>query len=250
MIETVLGRTIDIHGGGLDLIFPHHENEIAQSSCAHDGAPLARYWLHNGFLTMNAEKMSKSLGNVALVHDLLKSWKGEILRYALLSGHYRAPLDWTDALLMQAQATLDGWYRALGKLADVEAADVDAPSSVVEALEDDLNTPAAYAAVSALVSEANKASHPDKRARLKGEIEAAGALLGLLQEDPEPWFKMPAGGVTGDGPSDAEIDALVAARVEARKARNFAEADRIRDELARHHVIVEDAAGGSTWRRG
>jgi cysteinyl-tRNA synthetase len=246
MIETVLGTTIDIHGGGQDLIFPHHENEIAQSACAHDGAALARFWLHNGFLTMDAEKMSKSLGNVALVHDLLKSWPGEVLRYALLSGHYRAPMDWTDGLLQQSKATLDGWYRALGKLSDVEAEDVGAPAEVVAALEDDLNTPQALAAVSALVSEANKASHPAKRARLKGAIRAAGDLLGLLQEDTSAWFKRTA----ESGPSDAEIDALVAARQAARKAKDFAEADRIRDELARHNVLVEDGPGGSTWRRG
>jgi cysteinyl-tRNA synthetase len=250
MIESALGTTIDIHGGGQDLIFPHHENEIAQSSCAHEGAALARFWLHNGFLTMDAEKMSKSLGNVALVHDLLKSFRGEVLRFALLSGHYRAPLDWTDGLVQQSQATLDGWYRALGKLADVEAADVGPPAGVVGALEDDLNTPQAFAAVSALVTEANRASHPDKRARLRGELQAAGELLGLLQEDPDAWFKRAIGGGAGDGPSDAEIDALVAARQEARKSKNFAEADRIRDELARDHVIVEDGAGGSTWRRG
>jgi cysteinyl-tRNA synthetase len=246
MIETILGQTIDIHGGGQDLIFPHHENEIAQSSCAHGGTPLARFWLHNGFLTMDSEKMSKSLGNVALVHDLLKSWPGEVLRYALLSGHYRTPMDWTDGLLQQSKATLDGWYRALGKLADAPTSDAVPPPDVVAALEDDLNTAQALAAVSALVRDANTASHPDKRARLKAALQAAGDLLGLLQHDAEAWFK----GAAGDGPSDAEIDALVVARQDARKAKDFAEADRIRDELARHNVLVEDGPGGSTWRRG
>ena len=245
MIETHLGTTIDIHGGGQDLIFPHHENEIAQSACAHKGAPLARFWLHNGFLTMDAEKMSKSLGNVALVHDLVKAWPGEVLRLALLSAHYRAPADWTDDLLKQSKATLDGWYRALRKLEDAEVVEASAPGDVVAALEDDLNTPQAFAAVSALVHEANMASHPAKRARLKAELRAAGELLGLLQDDPEAWFTRGA----EDGPSAEEIEALLGVRQAARKAKDFAEADRIRDDLAAKGVLIEDGPGGSTWRR-
>jgi len=164
MIEAALGTTIDIHGGGQDLIFPHHENELAQAACVHDGAPLANYWLHNGFLTMDAEKMSKSLGNVSLVHDLLKSWKGEELRFALLSAHYRQPLDWTDKLLLQSRATLDGWYRALLKLKDVEAAKDVAPDELLNALEDDLNTPLAFAAVSAYAAEVHKSDNPESLA--------------------------------------------------------------------------------------
>jgi cysteinyl-tRNA synthetase len=245
MIETVLGRTIDIHGGGLDLIFPHHENEIAQSSCAHDGAPLARYWLHNGFLTMDSEKMSKSLGNVALVHDLLKTWPGEVLRLALLSGHYRAPMDWTDELLRQSKATLDGWYRALSRMGGLAPTGEGLARGVRAALEDDLNTPLAYAAVSAIVAEANKEEDLAKLAGLKAALLDAGALLGVLQTDPEAWFHNAA----GDGPSAEEIEAQLAARQAARKARNFREADRIRDALAAQGVVIEDGPKGSTWRR-
>ncbi|MGE0830670.1 MAG: cysteine--tRNA ligase, partial [Hyphomonadaceae bacterium] len=154
MIEKALGGTIDIHGGGADLLFPHHENEIAQSETAH-GHALARFWLHNGFLTLDSEKMSKSLGNVLLVHNLLEHWPGEVLRWALLSAHYRAPLDWNDALLEQSKASLDRLYGALQRLKDVPAADVDAPEDFIAALKDDLNTPRAIAALSALATEAN-----------------------------------------------------------------------------------------------
>jgi cysteinyl-tRNA synthetase len=246
MIEAVLGQPIDIHGGGQDLIFPHHENEIAQSVCAHDGTPLARFWLHNGFLTMDSEKMSKSLGNVALVHDLLKSWPGEVLRLALLSGHYRAPMDWTDDLLKQSRATLDGWYRALSKVKGVTPAPGGQAHDVRLALEDDLNTPLAIAAVSAIVADINKEEDLGKLPGLKAALLDAGALLGLLQHDPEEWFHAGAAG----GPSAEEIEALIAARQAARKAKNFAEADRIRAALAAQGVLIEDGPGGSTWRRG
>ncbi len=247
MIEKNLGDTIDIHGGGVDLVFPHHENEIAQSRCVHGGAPLARYWLHNGFLEMNAEKMSKSLGNVRLARDLLAEHRGEALRLAILSGHYRQPLNFTDRLLAQSKATLDGWYRALGKLGDVEAAtDVAAPAAVIAALEDDLNTPEALAAVSALANDANKASDGAEKARLKAEFQAAGALLGVLQEDPDSWFQ---DGGAEDLSADA-VEARLKAREDARAAKDFATADKIRDDLAAAGVVIEDGPGGSTWRRG
>jgi len=245
MIEAVLGTTIDIHGGGQDLIFPHHENELAQAACVHDGAPLANYWLHNGFLTMDAEKMSKSLGNVSLVHDLLKSWKGEELRFALLSAHYRQPLDWTDKLLQQSRATLDGWYRALLKLKDVEPAPGVTPDELLRALNDDLNTPLAFAAVSAYAADANKADNAQSRALIKAKLLEAGALLGVLQHDPESWFQADA----GEGPTAEEIEGLLARRQEARAAKDFAESDRIRDDLAARGVLIEDGAGGATWRR-
>jgi len=240
MAKAVLGETIDIHAGGLDLIFPHHENEIAQSECAH-GKPMARYWLHNGFLSMDSEKMSKSLGNVKLVHDLLKEWDGEVLRLALMSGHYRQPLDFTGALLEQSKATLDRLYNAMRRMKDAATESVGAPAGIVAALCDDLNTPLALAELSALATAANKAEPPEW-SRIKGEMLAAGALLGLLQRDPDDWAR-------GDASDAARIDALVAARVAARKAKDFAAADRIRTELAAEGIEIMDGAAGSTWRR-
>lgn len=241
MAKAVLGETIDIHGGGQDLIFPHHENEIAQSECAHDGKPFARYWLHNGFLSMDAEKMSKSLGNVKLVNELLKRWPGEVLRMALLSAHYRGPLDWTDSLLEQTRSTLDRLYNALRRMKDTDADDTGVPDGLMGALCDDLNTPQALAELSRLATEANKAGEADWP-RLKGEMLAGGALLGLLQQDPDAWAR-------GDDDDAARIDGLVADRIAARKAKDFAEADRIRNELAAEGVEIMDGPGGSTWRR-
>ena len=223
MIETHLGRTVDIHGGGLDLIFPHHENEIAQSRCAHEGAPLARFWVHNGFLSMATEKMSKSLGNIVTVQELLEQGhRGEVLRFALLSAHYRQPLDWSDQLVAQAKATLDRLYRVAG---DAEAGTAD--PSVLEALADDLNTPSALAHLSAVEDPAT--------------MRASGALLGLLGESSSNWFQ---------GGGDSSIDALVAARTEAKMRRDFAEADRIRDDLAARSIVLEDTPAGTKWRRG
>jgi cysteinyl-tRNA synthetase len=223
MIEKHLGQTIDIHGGGLDLIFPHHENELAQSRCAHAGAPLARYWLHNGFLSMaGSEKMSKSLGNVVTVEDLLEQGhKGETLRLALLSAHYRQPLEWSDQLVAQSRATLDRLYRSAG---EAEAGEAD--QSVLEALADDLNTPLALSRLAAI----------DDPAVLK----ASARLLGLLEQSHSAWFQ---------GEGDSRIDALVAARTEAKKNRNFAEADCIRAELTAEGIILEDGPQGTSWRR-
>jgi cysteinyl-tRNA synthetase len=223
MIEAHLGETIDIHGGGLDLIFPHHENEIAQSRCAHRGAPLARYWLHNGFLSMaGAEKMSKSLGNVVTVGELLgQGHKGETLRLALLSAHYRQPLEWSQALVAQSKATLDRLYRSAGAAGPGE---VD--PAVLDALSDDLNTPLALSRLAAVGD--------------PGSLRASANLLGLLALTPEAWFQ-------GDG--DSRIDGLVAARSEAKRNRDFAQADRIRAELAGEGVLLEDGPRGTTWRR-
>jgi cysteinyl-tRNA synthetase len=242
MIKANLGDTIDIHAGGLDLIFPHHENEIAQSETAYD-APLARYWLHNGFLTMDSEKMSKSLGNVALINDLRADHPGEVLRWALLSGHYRAPLDFTDALLEQSRANLDRLYGALWRLADVApAADEEAPTPFIDALLDDLNTPKAMAELFALAGEANRATKPAEQAKAKAKLLAAGAWMGVLQADPQSWFRQ--------GVGDAEaIDALVGERAAARASKNWAEADRLRADLSARGIEVMDGAGGSRWRR-
>ena len=222
MIRAHMGETIDIHGGGLDLIFPHHENEIAQSRCAH-GEPLARYWVHNGFVDMGAEKMSKSLGNVLTVDALLADGhRGETLRFALLSGHYRSPLPWTNALVAQSKATLDGLYRKAG-----EAEDGAIDAGVVEAMADDLNTPLAIARLGAI----------DDPASLK----ASAQLLGLLTMSTDDWFQ---------GAADStDIDARIAARSAAKEDRDFAESDRIRDELKAEGILLEDGPGGTTWRR-
>ena len=243
MIEEGLGSPIDIHGGGIDLIFPHHENEIAQSESAH-GHPLARVWMHNGFLTMDSTKMSKSIGNIITPRELLnEGWQGETLRWALLSAHYKAPLDWSDDLLKQAQASLDRLYGALLRLKDVTAADVDAPAAIVEAIADDLNTPAAIAELSALATAANVAKKPADMAKAKGELLAAAKLFGVLQDDPEHWFR------ASFGEEAAEIDRLVAERVAARAAKDYALSDKLRDDLAARGVEVMDSASGSTWRR-
>ncbi len=244
MIESELGRTIDIHGGGVDLQFPHHENEIAQSETAH-GEPLARIWMHNGHLTMDREKMSKSLGNIITVRELLDDgWQGETLRWALLSAHYRAPFDWNEDLLRQSQAGLDRLYGALLRLAHIDAEGAAAPpAAFLGALADDLNTPAAMAELFALATAANVATKPAEQARIKSEITAAGALMGVLQNDPAHWFRATFGDAA------VEIDALVAERVAARHAKNFAEADRLRGVLAERGVEVMDNASGSTWRR-
>ena len=244
MIETVLGQTIDIHGGGIDLQFPHHENEIAQSECAH-GAPLARYWLHNGFLDIESEKMSKSLGNVKIPHEMLKTHKGEVLRLALLSGQYRQPLDWTESLLEQCKATLDRAYGALRRVwsaADVEPDD----HAVLSALCDDLNTPEALAEFARLSGDANRAADEKDvaaMAQARANLLDAGGLLGLLQSTPAAWEQ-------GDDADDAaRIDALVQSRVDARAAKDWAEADRIRKALSEEGVEIMDGPAGSTWRR-
>ncbi len=244
MIEAALGLPVDIHGGGHDLIFPHHENELAQSRCSADRADLARYWMHNGFLTTGEDKMSKSLGNVALAHDLLQTWPGEVLRYALLSAHYRAPLSWTGELLAQARTSLDRLYGVLQRAADVEVVGEAAPAGpVLDALEDDLNTPRAYAELFALAKALETAEDADVRARLKGDLLASGALLGLLQQDPELWFE---GGADDD--LKTRVEALVAERVAARTAKDWAAADRLRGDLDALGVVVMDNPTGATWR--
>ncbi|MCB2096093.1 MAG: cysteine--tRNA ligase [Parvularculaceae bacterium] len=246
MIEKVLGATIDIHGGGQDLKFPHHENEIAQSACAHQGAPLARYWLHNGFLKMGADKMSKSLGNVALPRDLLKKHHGETLRFALLSAHYRQPLEWTDALIEQSKKQLDKFYRLFADLDHSES--VECPESVILSLEDDMNTPEAIAGLHELRDIAMQLDGAP-RVRAAARLKAAGALMGFFAEDAKDWFKWTPLSESAGLSSDA-IEALLAERAAARKAKDFATSDRIRDDLAAHGIVIEDGPNGATWRRG
>jgi len=246
MCETHLGETFDIHGGGVDLIFPHHENEVAQSKCAHHGKPMANYWLHNGFLTVQDEKMSKSLGNITKVHEVLKNWPAEAARYLMLSAHYRAPLNWSEDGLEQAKRSLDRLYLAMQKLADVEPAKDVGESHVIRAIEDDLNTPEAFAALHDLARDANKAESAVEKAELKAMMLAGGEILGVLQQAPEAWLK---GADGGDGLPESKIEDLIAARNAARKQRDFAESDRIRDELKANGVILEDGPAGTTWRR-
>ena len=241
MIGAALGTTIDIHGGGQDLRFPHHENEIAQSVCAH-GAPLARYWVHNGFLRMGKDKMSKSVGNVVLPRDLLRRWPGEALRFALLSAHYRQPLEWTEELVEQSKRQLDRFYRLLAEAPGPAAA--KPPDSIVLALDDDLNTPEAIAGLHELRDIAMQMEGAAK-ARAVANLRAAGALMGFFAGDPAAWFR---DGVR-KGPGAEEIEALLAERAAARKAKDFAAADRIRDRLAAEGVVIEDGPGGATWRR-
>jgi len=247
MAEAHLGRTIDIHAGGQDLVFPHHENELAQSTCAHDGEPFARYWLHNGFLSMDNTKMSKSLGNVLLVHELVKDTPGEVIRLALLGAHYRQPLDWTDATLDNSRRKLDRLYGALRGV-DIDAAtrrSAEPPAAVLEALQDDLNTPKALAEMFELAKALNKAGDAAARRQSAAALQAAGDLVGLLKQDPENWF---AGAAEGELDA-AAIQKLVHQREAARAARDFAAADAIRDRLAAAGIAIEDGASGTRWRR-
>ena len=243
MAAAHLGQTIDIHAGGVDLQFPHHENEVAQSECAHGGAPFARFWMHNGMLNFGGAKMSKSLGNIERVHDLVQQHRPEALRYALLSAHYRQPLDWSDTLIEQCTRTLDRLYGTLRDLADVPAHAV-IPAAIEQVLDDDLNTPQALAEVAAIASEARKASDPAERARLKAELLGAGLALGLLQQEPASWFNH-----GGNADDDARIQALVDARVAAKAARDFTRADAIRDELTQAGIVLEDTPAGVRWKR-
>ena len=242
-----LGRTIDIHAGGQDLIFPHHENELAQSSCVHDGAMFARYWLHNGFLSIEREKMSKSLGNVLLVHDLIKTVPGEVIRLALLSAHYRQPLDWSGETIESAKRMLDRLYGAIRgiEVSADDRANSEPPAAVIAALEDDLNTPKALAKMFNLARTLNKTTDGSERSMLAASLFAAGGLVGLLQNDPEDWFTSSNDSELSDG----EIESLIAERNKARADKDFAAADAIRDKLATKGVTIEDGPDGTRWRR-
>jgi cysteinyl-tRNA synthetase len=253
MIRKHLGQSIDIHGGGTDLTFPHHENEAAQSRCANKTKAYVRYWLHNNMLTLGTEKMSKSLGNVRTIHELAETYSGEVLRYALLSGQYRSQLAWSEDLVTQAQASLDSLYQALRdkpgahrSVNEFGDAPLDVfPKVLVEALCDDLNTPQALAAMHELAADLQKAQTPEAINELRGALLAGGWLLGILIEDPEAHFT--AGG--SDTLANAEIDALIADRNAARAAKDFQRADQIRDQLAAAGIELEDLREGTRWRR-
>jgi cysteinyl-tRNA synthetase len=244
MSENTLGPTFDIHGGGLDLIFPHHENEIAQSVCAHQGrgpADFARYWLHNGMLTVGGSKMAKSEGNFITVRQALAQAPGEVVRLALLMTHYRDPLDWTDDRLTQARQTLDRWYRALALPSDGQGyANINA---VVNALHEDLNAPLALHFMHELADALHQAKDSRERADWQHGLKQAGSLLGLLQGSPTDWLR---GGLV----ETADVESRIAARAAARKERRFADADRIRNELLAEGIVLEDRPDGTTdWRR-
>ncbi len=253
MIRKHLGQTIDIHGGGADLTFPHHENEAAQSRCANHVSEYVRYWLHNNMLTLGSEKMSKSLGNVRTIHELARAYDGETLRYALLSGQYRSLLSWSEDLIRQSQASLDTLYQSLRDKPGITpsptafaAARVDEfPRTVTQPLCDDLNTPQALAAMHALAAQLQRAATQAHIDELRHALLAGGWLLGILQEDPDQHFTR--GG--SDSLSNADIDALIDARNEARAAKDFARADAIRDELAAAGIELEDLREGTRWRR-
>ncbi len=239
MAEKHLGLPFDIHGGGADLKVPHHENEIAQRCCAHGHDHLdafANVWVHNGFVTVEGEKMSKSLGNVTLVHDLVEKYPGEELLMTLLSAQYRQPLDWSADKIEQNKKQLDRFYARLDEMKDMDAADVDVPTAVLEALCDDLNTPQAIAEMNALLKQ-------DNSPELKGQLIAAGELLNILQEDAAAWLGF------GDEEQGDDIQALLEERTAAKAAKNFARADEIRDELAAQGIEIVDTPEGPKWRK-
>ena len=247
MAEKHLGETIDIHGGGQDLVFPHHENELAQSVCAHGGKTFARYWLHNGFVTVNKSKMSKSLGNTLVIQELLKHTDGEVLRYLLLSAHYRQPLDWSDETLTRVQRTVDRIYGVLRdaqeKFGPLQAAETP-PPEFMSALLDDLNTAEALAILNKQARLLANVDDLDEAQKAAGNLLASGELIGLFQQNPQEWL---AGDT--DGLDDALIDQLIEERNAARSQKNFARADEIRDQLLEMGITLEDVADGTRWRR-
>ncbi|MEC7860403.1 MAG: cysteine--tRNA ligase [Pseudomonadota bacterium] len=245
MIKKYLGETIDIHAGGQDLVFPHHENEIAQSTCVHDGREFSRYWLHNGFLSIENKKMSKSLGNFSLVRDLLEYAPGEAIRLALLSAHYRQPLEWSTETIASAKQMLDRMYGALREISISKnmIENTDIPSSVLEALCDDLNTPKAIAEIFKLVKKLNKAKHHNDKELLAAAIYVSGNIMGLLGSSPDQWFSKN----TDNRISEEEIEELIAQREKARAEEDFDQADSLRKQIEKKGITLEDTSSGVRW---
>ncbi|MBV1907068.1 MAG: cysteine--tRNA ligase [Pseudomonadales bacterium] len=254
MIHKHLGPSIDIHGGGSDLIFPHHENELAQGRCAFSDEPFANYWMHNGMLTLGNEKMSKSVGNIETIRDLLKDFRGETLRYALLTGKYRSPLSWSRELVAQAKSSLDRLYQSIMQVGDTTGSATslaysevnikDLPPAVVKALSDDLNTPLALAAMHEIAGDINKSDDPKRKAELKTQLLASGWLLGLLTYTPATWFQ----GEDKREIDETDIQALIAERNQARSDKNWQKADEVRDHLLAMNIELEDTASGTRWK--
>ena len=248
MSAEYLGESFDIHGGGQDLIFPHHENEIAQSCCAQGQDTFAQTWMHNGYLMVEGEKMSKSLGNFITVKELRNIHHGETIRFCMLMTQYRQPLNWTEDGLSQAKTNLDSFYGALRTTSHIEAATIPAPDNFIAALSDDLNTPQAIVVLHELLGVLNKAKLNDTLAYAKNNLLAAGKLMGLLQIDPEDWFKWSPDSL-GEGISDSDIGILIERRQIARANKDFALSDKIRDDLVDQGIVLEDSGNGTTWKR-
>ena len=244
MGEALLGETFDIHGGGIDLVFPHHENEIAQSECVHSGAPLAKVWMHNGFVQMEGEKMAKSEGNVVTIRELLDdNWPGEVLRFAMLQTHYRQPINWTLKGLEEADKTLDRWYEASVKYTSAGPNNEKIDDEFAEALADDLNTPKAIAKLHLIYSEIKTHASGGRQIELRQKLRGSAKLLGLLGLPYEAWLGRYESRLKADR---SKIATLVSARDEARRSKNFKESDRIRDELAKMGVVLHDKKDGTT----
>ena len=242
MAKKYLGETLDIHGGGSDLIFPHHENECAQSICSHKGKPFANFWVHHGMIDFNDTKMSKSEGNLLLIRDLLKEIPGEVVRMALISTHYRKPINWSNDLIKDSKKKLDRLYGAIRKIDIFQNAE---PSNeVLLALADDLNTPKALSALFNIVKLINNSEDPMERDKYASTLMASASLLGLMTLSADEWFKTTPNGVL----TREEIEHLITQRERARKSKNFSESDRIRNDLLQKGVVIEDGPDGTEWR--
>jgi cysteinyl-tRNA synthetase len=238
-----LGETFDIHGGGIDLVFPHHENEIAQSRCAFHTPIMAQHWMHNGFLQVEGEKMAKSAGNFVTIRELLADWPGEILRFNMLRTHYRQPMDWTVRGLEESQKILDDWYHILGDPYGSDEGDVD--QEVLKSLTDDLNTPSALTRLHAIANEIRGPASGAYQLELKSKLRVSGLQLGILWRSEGDYLRSHPHRVVNI--DEAAVKRLVDARANARRAKNFNESDRIRDELAAMGVVLKDSKDGTTW---
>ncbi|MDC6447513.1 cysteine--tRNA ligase [Alphaproteobacteria bacterium] len=247
MSEKTLGLPFDIHSGGMDLVFPHHENEIAQTCSLnknHEPESFARFWFHNGFVNVEGEKMSKSIGNIRLVHDLKKQFSGEVLRLTLLSAHYRQPLNWTKEIIEQNSKMLDRFYRTLKDLQNIEISSASLSDEIMESLLDDLNTPKVLAQLNMLSNKMSSASNEEKII-IKNNLIASGKILGIMLEDPEVWL----GYNQSSNPQKEEIEGLINQRNEARRDKDFKLADEIRDKLKQQGIEIEDTKSGTIWRK-